>query len=247
MKRALVLFIRSLPPTAGPYYGVAFARKIFVTRDGFLARLLADRYRDVTALDLIEPEIADERIACVAGDVTQLTFPDASFDLVVCAEVLEHIKPALLQTACSELVRVTRRHLLIGVPYKQDTRVGRTTCPTCGTRNPAWGHVSRFDEASLRDFFPGLPVVRSCLVGVNDEATNFVSSSLMDLAGNPFGTYGQDEACVNCGGRLDAPPPRQLHQKVLTKIGFWAAYATKPFKPRHANWIHLLLSKGEQP
>ena len=212
-------------------------------RDGYHARLLADRFDQVTALDLTVPVIADPRIDCVAGDVTNLPFGNDSFDLVLCSEVLEHIAPSMLQTACSELARVTRGHLLIGVPYRQDTRVGRTTCVACGAVNPPWGHVNRFDESRLRSLFAGLAFECTHLVGSNDDATNAFSSSLMDLAGNPYGTYGQDEPCVVCGAAIVSPPRQRLHHSALAKAAFWAIRATKPFKPRHPNWIHLLMRK----
>jgi len=48
-------------------------------RDGYHARLLADRFDQVTALDLTVPVIADPRIDCVAGDVTNLPFGNDSF------------------------------------------------------------------------------------------------------------------------------------------------------------------------
>jgi len=213
------------------------------TRDGYLARLLADRFQQVTALDLEAPAVGDERVMCVAGDVRKLEFPDDAFDLVVCAEVLEHIPPHELEAACAELSRITRGHLLIGVPYKQDTRVGRTTCVRCGAHNPPWGHVNRFDELRLRSLFPNLQVTQRRFVGTNDTETNFVASFLMNLSGNPYGTYGQDEPCIACGARLVEAPPRSSQQKVLTRIAFWASRATRPFKRPHANWIHLLFSK----
>ena len=216
------------------------------TRDGHFARLLADRFECVAALDLTTPDISDSRIVCIAGDVMKLPFPDASFDLVVCAEVLEHIAPSMLEAACDELQRVTRGHLLIGVPYKQDTRVGRTTCVSCGAHNPPWGHVNCFDELRLRRLFAGLAAERTSFVGINEDAANSVSTSLMDLAGNPYGTYGQDEPCVNCGGRLDQAPPRRFHHKVLTKAALGASLIARPFKSQHANWIHVLMRK-QQP
>ena len=212
-------------------------------RDGHFTRLLVDRFDRVTALDLGLPEIADPRVDCVAGDVTNLPFADDSFDLVVCTEVLEHIAPAQLEVACRELVRVTAGHLLIGVPYKQDTRVGRTTCLACGARNPPWGHVNIFDELRLRELFADVAIARMNFVGVNDNATNFVSSSLMDAAGNPYGTYGQDEPCVACGASLVQASPRRMHHKVLTRLAHWALVVTKPFKASHPSWIHLLLRK----
>jgi SAM-dependent methyltransferase len=213
------------------------------TRDGHLAVLLADRYRHVTALDLAPFDLVDKRISCVTGDVRRLAFADGSFDLVICAEVLEHIPASDLETACGELVRVTRRHLLIGVPYRQDIRFGRTTCIRCGTHNPPWGHVNQFDESRLHGLFPGLIVERTNFVGVNGQSTNFVAAFLMDCARNPYGTYGQDEPCIQCGGRLMRPPERRSHHKVLTRFAFWARAATKPFKQERPNWIHLLLRK----
>ena len=213
------------------------------TRDGYFACLLAERFPRVTALDLEPPVLADARIACVAGDVRRMAFSDNAFDLVVCAEVLEHIPPPHLEMACRELARVTRRHLLIGVPYKQDTRVGCTTCLHCGSRNPPWGHVNRFDETRLRRLFAGLEVERRSFVGRSGASTNFVASYLMNLAGNPYGTYGQDEPCVRCGGTLVEAPVRRTYQYVLTRIAFWLAAITRPFKRSHPNWIHLLFRK----
>ena len=213
------------------------------TRDGYFARLLADRFQQVIALDVAPPPVDDKRIACIAGDVRKLAFADNSFDLVVCAEVLEHIPPRDLAAACAELSRITRGHLLVGVPYKQDTRVARTTCARCGAHNPPWGHVNCFDEPKLRRLFPGLDVEQRRFVGINDTTTNFVASFLMNLGGNPYGTSGQDEPCVRCGASLTEAPVRRSHQKVLTRMAFWAARATQPFKRPHPNWIHVLFRK----
>jgi hypothetical protein len=70
-----------------------------------------------------------------------LGFADDFFDFVLCAEVLEHIPTASLSRACSELGRVSKHYVLIGVPYRQDIRVGRTTCWSCRKKNPPWGHI----------------------------------------------------------------------------------------------------------
>jgi 2-polyprenyl-3-methyl-5-hydroxy-6-metoxy-1,4-benzoquinol methylase len=49
-----------------------------------------------------------------AADLLALPFPDRSFDLVVCMEVLEHLsQPA---RGLTELCRVSSRHLLLTVP-----------------------------------------------------------------------------------------------------------------------------------
>lgn len=212
-------------------------------RDGFLSRQLTRHSEWVTALDLEQPHIEHERIRCVKGDATALTFSDASFDLVLCAEVLEHIPGRGLHAACAELGRVARKYVLVGVPYKQDIRFGRTTCRSCGGTNPPWGHVNSFDETRLKKLFPRFDVVKTTYVGSTDASTNFFSSTLMDLAGNPYGTYSQDEPCTHCGAALQPPPERHIWQKVCTRMAFLARRVQKPFIKPHANWVHMLLRR----
>lgn len=212
-------------------------------RDGHFSRLVAERVPSVTALDLDMPSIDDPRIRCVQGDVTRMQFADNSFDLVVCTEVLEHIDPRALDRACSELARVCGRYLLVGVPFRQDIRVGRTTCRHCGTHNPPWGHRSAFDEPRLRKLFRHLHAAEVSYVGVNRESTNAVARVLLDFAGNPYGTYGQEETCVGCGGGLHEPPARDLRRKLASKAGHLARRMTEPLKAERANWIHMLFAK----
>jgi 2-polyprenyl-3-methyl-5-hydroxy-6-metoxy-1,4-benzoquinol methylase len=52
----------------------------------------------------------------VGADILRLPFKDNSFDLVVCAEVIEHIKQ--YQEAFKELRRVTAGYCVISVPYE---------------------------------------------------------------------------------------------------------------------------------
>lgn len=189
-------------------------------RDGHFSVLLTENFETVTALDLEKPTISHENINCVAGDITQLSFNDNSFDLVFCAEVLEHIPFPLLQKACLELSRISKSYVLIGVPFKQDIRVGRTTCYSCGKQNPPWGHVNSFDQEKLESLFPAYDLHEVSFVGENHEQTNFISTFLMDLAGNPYGTYDQEEACIHCGQQLKKPPERSLLQKAYTKMAF---------------------------
>ena len=214
-------------------------------RDGFISKLLADRVRSVTALDLSVPEIDDARIHCVKGDATALDFEDASFNLIMCAEVLEHLPGPMLDQACNELSRVSNRYLLIGVPFMQDLRLDRTTCFQCGTKNPPWGHVNSFDERRLLDLFPLYALVGKSFVGETSAATNFLSCLLMDMAGNPYGTYIQDEPCIHCGAALAHPPERNLIEKGLTKVAVYASKAQSTFMKSHPKWIHILFEKRD--
>jgi SAM-dependent methyltransferase len=50
----------------------------------------------------------------IAGDLLRLPFPDRSFDLVICIEVLEHLDRP--EQGLAELRRASRRWLLLSVP-----------------------------------------------------------------------------------------------------------------------------------
>jgi SAM-dependent methyltransferase len=213
-------------------------------RDGYVSMRLAEQFEAVTALDLEKPQISRERIVCVQGDVTELQFPPNSFDVVVCVEVLEHIPSARLPRACQELVRVAKGHILIGVPFKQDIRVGRTTCSTCGGKNPPWGHVNTFDEGRLRKLFPGNGVEAMTFVGENVEHTNGISALLMDWAGNPYGTYSQEEPCIFCGSKLGIPPSMGFIEKVCAKLSVSLRRICGPFYGSQPNWVHMLFAKN---
>lgn len=211
-------------------------------RDGHFSKRLTAYFAEVTALDLEKPKFSGEGITTVAGDATRLEFPDNSFDCVFCAEVLEHI-PAV-DKAARELVRVARHEVIIGVPYRQDTRIGRTRCGACGRNNPPWGHVNEFDDARLADLFSGARLVTKSFVGENREATNALSSWLMDTGGNPWGTYDQEEPCIFCNARIEAPTgPRPLWKKVCTAAAVRLNRVQDRFTRPHGNWIHLVLSK----
>lgn len=212
-------------------------------RDGYISIMLADYFSKVTALDLEKPIINHPSIECIQGNVCSLPFPDSTFDLVLCTEVLEHIPAALLLQACNEITRVAKRDVIIGVPYKQDTRLGRTTCYTCGGKNPPWGHVNTFDEEKIDMIFSRLNTKQISFVGTSSSRTNFLSELLMNFAGNPYGTYSQEECCIHCGSKLKPPPERKLIQKIATRIAVTLNRAQSKFITAQPNWVHVLLSR----
>ncbi len=213
-------------------------------RDGHITLQLSTRIGHVTALDLECPAISDPRITCIAGDAAQLPLPDRSVDLVFCAEVLEHIPSPALERAAKEIMRVSKEHVIVGVPFKQDIRVGRSTCLRCGQISPPWGHVNRFDEERLTTLFSGFQVAARRFVGQTDHGTNAVAAKLMDWAGNPYGSYAQDETCLHCRQALLPPPPRSLLQRALTRLSTRCRdFERLANKQPHANWIHLHLTR----
>lgn len=85
------------------------------------------------------------------GNLLELPFEDSSFDLVLCLEVLEHLpEPA---AGLAELVRVSRRDIVISVPHEPWFRLGSLAR---GKYLKTWGnhpeHVNHWNPKSLRGF-----------------------------------------------------------------------------------------------
>ncbi len=88
------------------------------------------------------------------GDVTNLPFPDNSFDLVTCMEVLEHVPD--WHAVLNELIRVARKTVLITVPYRQ--KLGYEICIHCHKPTPKAGHLHSFDEKSFTEVSTNYPL-----------------------------------------------------------------------------------------
>jgi ubiquinone/menaquinone biosynthesis C-methylase UbiE len=96
--------------------------------EGELLRHLLERHEvEVSAACDIEEDILRKAAALNPtstvnlGNIEQLDYPDDSYDLVIACEVLEHVENPY--QALRELVRVSRRHVLISVPCEPLWRV----------------------------------------------------------------------------------------------------------------------------
>ncbi|MBU7023299.1 MAG: class I SAM-dependent methyltransferase [Theionarchaea archaeon] len=89
----------------------------------------------------------------VQAEATQLPFPDRTFDLVTCTDVLEHL--SIMEKAISELARIctTGGHILISVPccnvYRLITGRKRYISPYTHLREFSYFDVREFEPVSM--------------------------------------------------------------------------------------------------
>jgi SAM-dependent methyltransferase len=93
--------------------------------EGFVASRLLQEMPELalTGCDLSEEALmvaaaANPQGHFVYGSVVALPFPDRSFDMVGCFEVLEHLPGDLPNQALAELARVSRGTVLLSVPHE---------------------------------------------------------------------------------------------------------------------------------
>jgi ubiquinone/menaquinone biosynthesis C-methylase UbiE len=80
--------------------------------EGVVARELRYEGKEVTTLD-----IAADLNPDIVGSVTDLPLPDTSYDLVLAAEILEHIRFEDVPEAFRQIARVAAHHVVVSVPH----------------------------------------------------------------------------------------------------------------------------------
>lgn len=83
--------------------------------------------------------------AYIQGDVTNLPFPDKTFDCTYCFDVLEHVDD---QLAIRELIRVTRHRLILAVP-KEDEIMNAFGLTFLHYQDKT--HLRNYTEATLKE------------------------------------------------------------------------------------------------
>jgi len=96
--------------------------------EGYVTAHIAQSRFDIEihASDISTEVVKQAKMLCPnvnfsVGSVYQIDFPTDSFDLVVACEVLEHLETP--ETAIQELLRVTKRYLLLSVPNEPVWRI----------------------------------------------------------------------------------------------------------------------------
>jgi SAM-dependent methyltransferase len=85
---------------------------------GYLLNRIKQAYPQARLYGLdLENHLEYEGIHFTPGTVTALPFPDNHFDIVICTHTIEHI--ISLDKAVEELIRITRRKLIIVTPCQR--------------------------------------------------------------------------------------------------------------------------------
>ncbi len=121
--------------------------------DGYVLHCIEKKYKNkkVYGLDLSEGRIKTTKrnVVCshlIRSEIHHLPFPDNSFDVVICSELLEHIPE--YQKTIEELVRISKKRVIITVP--NELQLVKIMCPKCKTIHFLDGHINFFTEHKLK-------------------------------------------------------------------------------------------------
>lgn len=120
--------------------------------NGAFLNSLSDMYEAV-GLDSSQEALKYVKTKAIHGDITALPFKSASFDLVTCLEVLEHLPSDVFEKALPELQRVSKKYIIISVPNDEDLDFSLVICPACRCWYNPNRHVRSFDSEKLNPRF----------------------------------------------------------------------------------------------
>lgn len=174
--------------------------------DGFVSRRLPSWCR-VIGIDLSLESLRRGEGPRSVGTITGLPFRDASFDLVMVNDVLEHLGCNDRALALQELARVARKYVIITVPLLEDLNAGATRCGSCRRFYHVNGHVDSFGLSEQRhlldsqDFHCSTQVVSGDVWAFQPQTIMYVRR----LFGLQFAPV-DEPRCPMCGARGVAAP-----------------------------------------
>ena len=184
---------------------------------------------------------------CFLASIADLPFGEETFDLVMANDVLEHLPRGTYPKGARELARVSKKYVLITVPFMENLRAQRTRCADCGEVYHVNHHQRAFGVKELAEVYdenvgvaPTHFVFSGAQVAPAEEIERGVRSEL-DLL-----TEWDRAVCPKCGARRST---RSMTTGERRGIGLLSAAVADAF-PRDQptrNECAVLFEKGRKP
>ncbi len=107
----------------------------------------------ITGLDRSKSALKYLKTEKKVGSISNIPFPNNSFDCVSSLQVLEHLNHDEYSQALSELCRVSKKYVIISVPYNERIDDNVTQCPSCKTTFNFDLHLRSFDKSKIVHLF----------------------------------------------------------------------------------------------
>ena len=105
------------------------------------------------------------------SDIASIPAEDKSFDCVTCLQVIEHVPDNMYDSALSELARISRKYLIVSIPFNENLEKGFTKCPKCYSEFNSDLHFRTFNLETVEYLFDsyGFKLAKSINVFTADK------------------------------------------------------------------------------
>jgi hypothetical protein len=179
--------------------------------DGLVFNTLREAGHDPVAFDI--SGIALKHIKgdkLVQGSASNLPFFSDSFDLVLACEVLEHIPDIVFKAVLEEIIRISKRYVLITVPYKENLELNYARCQACGCVFNGSYHVRSFHRKDIEHLFCNFKCIRlnEIVKVLNPDRTISFELYLRQHMANEYLYTGPSVKCPLCLKAVNEKPVR---------------------------------------
>lgn len=179
--------------------------------DGLIIKALRKAGHDPVALDISQSAlkyIQGSKLVQATGN--QLPFPSNSFDLVLACELLEHLPISLYLDVLDEIARVTKRYVIITVPYREKLEWNYARCPACGCIFNGSYHVRSFREKDIKSLFKKFKCasLKGIVNVLHPDRTISLELFIRHKLAAEYLYYGPSIICPVCLSTVDKRPKR---------------------------------------
>lgn len=123
--------------------------------NGIFTNMLIEKFPKlkVTAFDRSEAALKHVKAEKYLAEIDNIPFADSSFDCVVAHDVIEHLPVGIYEKALSEIARVAKKYIIIGVPNNEDVMQRSTQCPSCKAIFNYDLHMRSFSKEKMKELF----------------------------------------------------------------------------------------------
>jgi len=132
--------------------------------NGLLSNRIATQY-EVIGLDISKLALGFVKAKRVLASSDHVPLQNNSVDVVLCADVLEHLPDQVLVHTLSEIKRVSKKYILVGVPFRERFQTAYVKCNACGHVFNRYGHVHKFNCLKLDRLFHDWDPINTAFVG----------------------------------------------------------------------------------
>jgi SAM-dependent methyltransferase len=195
----------------------------------------------IVGLDFSKEALSRCTFKTILSDATNLPFNDGEFDLVLTTDMLEHLPHPIEEIVWSQLFRVSRKWVLVAVPFREELLEATTKCHHCGHQYHVNWHMRSYDWPELISRCPdSFEIDKIILTGeawspYHALETSFRRKVLNEWSGWP------EAVCPHCEGPgASSDPINPLPSLTASALGS-VIYANRLTRPDFRSHSELLV------
>lgn len=206
--------------------------------NGLITNELAKKY-DVVGVDISEEALRKVHARTIRSSCTNIEEKSNSYDLVLSSQMLEHLSDKDLSASISEIIRLTKKYVLITVPNNENLNQSAIKCPVCNKLFHVVGHLQTFTGKDIVRLFGGsFKLLNMTEFGRKARSYNPMLLKLRHKYAKQYYSPPEHTVCPFCSNANFEKAKKTFLSKALNGLNLI-------FGKRQPYWVLVLLQKND--